>query len=143
MLLPQYCEEVLGWKEASGVASGVERKGSSNFVAASSPAPPPAPSSGNGCGVGYVRPLREPSPARAAEGAAREGAAEATPPPEAASPPAKSTINLLALNELAELFARAYYSGWIFADSGWILYSWLHLAEPEMFGHGIDQGNPI
>ena len=33
-----------------------------------------------------------------------------------------------------------YKSSWIFADSGWVLYRWLHLVEPEMFEHGIDQG---
>ena len=43
--------------------------------------PPPAQRSGDDRGDGNVRPLREPSPAREAEGAAREGASEATPPP--------------------------------------------------------------
>ena len=47
--------------------------------------PPPAQRSGDDRGDGNVRPLREPPPAREAEGAAREGASEATPPPRGGS----------------------------------------------------------
>ena len=56
-----------------------------------------------------------------AEGAAGEGASEATPPPRPQGGLAacdseeelqgQETINLLALDELFELFARAHHSG--------------------------------
>ena len=72
---------------------------------------PPATSSGDGRCDGHVRPLREPFPTRAAEGAAVEGAAEVTPPPRGSlaaevGPRRQESINLLALNELVVLFDR-------------------------------------
>ena len=78
--------------------------------------PPPAPRSCDGRCDGDVLPLREPSPAREAEGAAWEGASEETPPRGGLAacqekPRRQETINLLALHELVELFARAHYSG--------------------------------
>ena len=68
----------MGWK-ASGVATPRKLK----FRQIIEP-PPPAPSSGNGRGDRDFRPLRETSHALAADEAAREGAAETTPPSEAA-----------------------------------------------------------
>ena len=75
--LPQYYQEVLGWKGAIGVARPRELKFRRIEL------PPPASSSGDSSGDGDVRPLREPSPARAGRGmgAAGEGAAEETPHP--------------------------------------------------------------
>ena len=80
--------------------------------------PPPAPRIGDGRCNG-VRPLQEPSPAREAEWPAGEGASEATPPPLPRGGLAsgeeelrhQETINLLALDELVELFAFAHHSG--------------------------------
>ena len=72
------------WKGASGVATLRELKFRRSFEP-----PAPAPSSGDGRGDRDVRPQRSPSPARAAEGASGEVAADATPPLEAASQPAK------------------------------------------------------
>ena len=38
-------------------------------------------------------------------------------------------MNILTLDELVELFARAHHSGLIFADSGCILYRALHFMD--------------
>ena len=54
-------------------------------------------------------------------------------------PRRQDTMNLLALDELVSLFARAHHSGCIFADSSCILYRCMHLLEQEMFGYRIDQ----
>ena len=109
--LPQYYEEVLGWKGASGVARPTELK----FRSSIQP-PLPAPSSSHGRCDGDVRPQQEPPPSRAAEGAAWEGSGGDSPPRGGLTAceegqRRQETINLLALDELVALFARAHHSG--------------------------------
>ena len=90
-----------------------------------------SPSSGRS--DGNVRPCEShPPPGR--RRALPERTAKATPSPnpppaEAASPPGprrQEKIDLVALDGLVELFARAHHSGRIFSDSGCILYRVLH-----------------
>ena len=74
--------------------------------------PLPAPSIGDGRGDGYVRPQQQQSPAQAAEGGARDGAAEADPPggglaacKDGRRRQLEESMNLIALDELVDSFA--------------------------------------
>ena len=81
--------------------------------------PPPSPHSGDDRGDGDVSPLRKPSPAREAKGAAGKDASESEapdiPPPPGGlaacklEPLRQEAINLLTLDELVELFAHAHH----------------------------------
>ena len=106
VLLSQYCEEVLGCKGASGVATPRELK----FRRSIEPLPP-TQNRGDGGDYhdGNVRPKRQPSPTWAARGEA--GRAPLPQRPLAAGEegqPLQEQMNLLSLDERV---ARQHYSG--------------------------------